>query len=312
MVSVTVIGEVVLDCIVTNGVIEKVPGGCAANEALALVRFGASVDLRARYSIYENGRFLRDFVRQDGIDVTNSIDAEEPALVITITKDETGHPTFNYGELLSCADWQWTAEEISKPLAAECDGILIGSMASVFPPGTDALFEWVQKQKAVGLPVFYDMNARPGSFTVLDQTKVRDSYQRWLELATVIKVSDEDLTWWAPGQDPLEIAQKMSTQGPELVALTQGASGVTVFAHGERLFTIEPPGIQAADTVGAGDTFLGWLAGGLLELPPELRFDPALIYSVTRDAVFAAAYNCTQTGCNPPTQQELAEFSATH
>lgn len=312
MVAITVIGEVVLDCIITDGVMEKVPGGCAANEALALVRFGADVDLRARYSVDENGRFLKDFVVAHGIDVTNSIDAQEPALVITITKDETGHPTFNYGELLSCADWQWTWQEISKPLGHACDGVMIGSMASVFPPGTDSLFNWVQQQKDAGLPVFYDMNARAGSFSVLNENQVRDSYQGWLELATVIKVSDEDLEWWAPGQDPLEVAAKMSTQGPQLVALTQGASGVTVFVHGQRLFTIEPPVVQAADTVGAGDTFFGWLAGGLLELPPELRFDPSLIYSVTRDAVFAAAYNCTQTGCNPPTQQELADFSTAH
>ena len=309
MVSVTVIGEVVLDCVVTDGVVEKVSGGCAANEALALTRFGAKVDLRSRYSVDENGQFLKHFITEHGIRVANSVDAEEPALVITITKDETGHPSYNYGELLACADWQWTATEIAKALPPECDGIVIGSMASVFPPGVDPLYNWVKTQKETGLPIFYDVNARPGSFTVLDEKLVRSAYQRWLELATVVKVSDEDLAWWAPNQDPIDAARHISTQGPELVALTQGANGVTMFAHGQQLFTIEPPVIQAADTVGAGDTFLGWLSGGLLELPPEIRFDPALVYSVTRDAVFAAAYNCTKTGCNPPTQQELADFS---
>jgi len=309
MVSVTVIGEVVLDCVVTDGVVEKVSGGCAANEALALTRFGAKVDLRARYSVDENGQFLKHFITEHGINVANSVDAQEPALVITITKDETGHPTYNYGELLACADWQWTAAEIAKALPLECDGIVIGSMASVFPPGVDPLYNWVKTQKETGLPIFYDVNARPGSFTVLDEQLVRSAYQRWLELATVVKVSDEDLAWLAPNQDPIYAARHVSTQGPELVALTQGPNGVTMFAHGQQLFTIEPPVIQAADTVGAGDTFLGWLSGGLLELPPEIRFDPALVYSVTRDAVFAAAYNCTKTGCNPPTQQELADFS---
>ena len=309
MVSVTVIGEVVLDCVVTDGVVEKVSGGCAANEALALTRFGAKVDLRARYSVDENGQFLKHFITEHGINVANSVDAQEPALVITITKDETGHPTYNYGELLACADWQWTAAEIAKALPLECDGIVIGSMASVFPPGVDPLYNWVKTQKETGLPIFYDVNARPGSFTVLDEQLVRSAYQRWLELATVVKVSDEDLAWLAPNQDPIYAARHVSTQGPELVALTQGPNGVTMFAHGQQLFTIEPPVIQAADTVGAGDTFFGWLSGGLLELPPEIRFDPALVYSVTRDAVFAAAYNCTKTGCNPPTQQELADFS---
>jgi len=310
MVSVTVIGEIVLDCVVTNGVVEKVPGGCAANQALALARFGAQVDLRARYSVDENGRFLKEFISDHGVDVANSIDADEPALVITITKDETGHPTYSYGELLACADWHWTTAEIGKALPRECDGILIGSMASVFPPGFDALIEWVQMQKNAGLPVFYDINARPGSFADLEEVQLRSAYQRWLELATVVKVSDEDLAWWAPNQDSLDAAAHISTEGPELVALTQGASGVTMFAHGERLFMIEPPAVKAADTVGAGDTFFGWLTAGLLELAPELRFDPMLVYSVTRDAVFAAAYNCTKTGCNPPTQEELAEFSA--
>lgn len=310
MVSVTVIGEVVLDCVVTNGLVEKVPGGCAANEALALARFGASVDLRARYSLDENGQFLKRFITEHGINVANSIDAQEPALVITITKDETGHPTYNYGELLNCADWQWTETEIAKALPPECNGILIGSMASVFPPGVDALFNWVKIQKETGLPVFYDINARPGSFADLDEQQVRSAYQRWLELATVVKVSDEDLLWWTPNKDPIDAATQISTQGPELVALTQGASGVTMFARGAQLFTVEPPSIQVSDTVGAGDTFFGWLTAGLLELAPDLRFDPMLVYSVTREAVFAAAYNCSKTGCNPPTQDELAHFRA--
>ena len=310
MVAVTVIGEVVLDCVVNNGEVKKVPGGCAANEALALARFGANVDLRARYSLDENGQFLKSFIIKHGINTGNSINADEPALVITITKDETGHPTYSYGDLLDCADWQWTANEISRPLPSNSDGIVIGSMASVFPPGVDPLFEWVKSQKANGLPVFYDINARPGSFAGLDEQRLRSAYQGWIELATVVKASDEDLAWWAPNQDPIEVARRISTLGPKLVALTQGASGVTMFAHGLQLFTIEPPAIQAADTVGAGDTFFGWLTGGLLELPPELRLDPALVYSVARDAVFAAAYTCTKTGCNPPTQQELADFVA--
>jgi fructokinase len=309
MVSVTVIGEVVLDCFVTDSGLDRVPGGCAANEALALTRFGASVDLRARYSLDENGRYLKKFASDLGIDVSNCIDAAEPALVITITKDHTGHPTYNYAELLACADWQWNKVEIDKPLSAGCDGIIIGSMASVFPPGFAALFDWASQKKAAGVPVLYDLNVRPGSFEALDHAQLRAHYQQWIELADVIKVSDEDLIWWTPSLSAQESASLISTQGSSLVALTQGAQGVTMFSRGEQLFTFEPPPVEVVDTVGAGDTFMGWLAGGLLELPPDLRFDPALVLSVVKDAVYAAALNCGKTGCNPPTQADLVKFS---
>lgn len=310
MVAITILGEVVLDCVMSDGAMQKVPGGCAANQALALARFGAQVDLRARYSVDENGQFLKSFIASQGVSVANSIDATQPALVITITKDETGHPTFNYGELLSCADWHWTADEISLPLPKNCDGIMTGSMASVFPPGAQVLLDWATQKKEQGLPIFYDLNVRSGAFAELDEAKLRLTYSTWIDIATVIKVSDEDLLWWAPGATATQAAKELSLRGPDLVALTQGASGVTIFASGENLFSIAAPKIKVSDTVGAGDTFFGWLAGGLLELPPELRNDRTLLYSVVHDAVFASAYNCTQAGCNPPTAQQLAEFIA--
>ncbi|MBU6347821.1 MAG: hypothetical protein KGQ38_04335 [Actinomycetales bacterium] len=310
MVSVCVVGEVVLDCVVQNEHVSKVPGGCAANQALALSRFGATVDLRARYSTDENGRFLKNFIAGQGVRVENSIDANEPALVITITKDSAGHPTFNYGELLDCADWQWTEQEISKPLLESCDAILTGSMASVFPPGGTVLLEWATAQQHSGKNIFFDLNIRSGAFTDLAESEIRSLYDQWIAIATVIKVSDEDLLWWAPNESAEVVAAKLSTVGPKLVALTQGPAGVTVFANGQKICQVAAPKVTVADTVGAGDTFFAWLTAGLMELPSDLRFDLDLVTSVLHDAVFASAFNCTKTGCNPPTSAELADFVA--
>ena len=309
MVAITVVGEVVLDCVVSAGAINKVPGGCAANQSLALARLGASVELRARYSIDENGRYLKQFIVDQGVDVQNSIAANEPALVITITKDDTGHPTFNYGELVNCADWYWTEAEISRPLPLGTDAILTGSMASVFPPGAEVLLKWAEQQKQSGIVICYDLNIRAGSFFQFEESQLRANYQSWLNLADIVKVSDEDLSWWATGEDPQEVARELSAVGSgKLVALTRGASGAMVFYGGQLLCDVAAPKVQASDTVGAGDTFIAWLVAGLLELPVELRLDPKVIASVTYDAVCAAAYNCTQTGCNPPTEAQLAEF----
>ncbi|NBV89982.1 MAG: hypothetical protein EBR84_01015 [Actinobacteria bacterium] len=309
MVAITVVGEVVLDCVVSNGETEKVSGGCAANQALALARLGAVVQLRARYSTDENGRFLKQFIIDQGVGVQDSIDASEPALVITITKDQTGHPTFNYGELVTCADWYWTESEISRPLPSGTQAILTGSMASVFPPGAEVLLKWAQEQKNSGVTICYDLNIRSGSFFHFDEVQLRANYQGWLNLADIVKVSDEDLSWWAPSTDPIEVARDLSTFGSsKLVALTQGASGASVFYGGELLCQVDAPKIKPGDTVGAGDTFIAWLVAGLLELPTDLRQDREIVQSVTFDAVYAAAYNCTQTGCNPPTDAQLAEF----
>jgi ribokinase len=132
---------------------------------------------------------------------------------------------------------------------------------------------WAQAAKAQGARVI--LNAAPMSPLPAALLKAADVLVvNEGELAALVG----DVAW------PLQAAH---TLGPSHVVVTLGERGGRAF-DGQRL--IEWPGhaVPVLDTTGAGDTFVGALAAGLLA---GLDFEPAL-----RRANVAAALSCTAAG----------------
>ncbi len=62
-------------------------------------------------------------------------------------------------------------------------------------------------------------------------------------------------------EDHFAAAKQLLVAGSRLVCLTRGAKGL-VLAHGDEVFTVEPPPVAAASPIGAGDaTFAGMVWG---------------------------------------------------
>ena len=310
MSTVTVVGEVVLDRIIQDSQQHDVLGGSAANTALALVRAGHHVDLRARFGSDAAGQFLKATAESLGIDVRNSIDAVERATVVEARIDSSGVPSFMF-DLDNTSDWFWTSEELAKPLALDTVAITTGSPASIASPGFTALIDWVHRQKSAGTPFFYDPNIRPSVIAPLQlQTVARDRILEWVKLADVVKASDEDLNWLDPSADASQTAAHLSTLGPELVVLTQGGFGASAFHDGKQLCHVSTPAVEVADTVGAGDTVMAWLISGLSGQDRATWSEQSTIEPVLSRAVQAAAYTCTQVGADPIFRDDLDRFLA--
>ena len=128
--------------------------------------------------------------------------------------------------------------------------------------------------------------------------------------ADLIKVSDEDLAQLYPGQAPEELIQGWLQEHAQLVFLTRGSQGATVFSARHGSWSVASPQVQVADTVGAGDTFqaalIAWLTEQGLDSPQGLgQLTPAQIDSLLRFAVQAAALTCTRTGPDLPYRHQL-------
>ena len=314
MTTVTVVGEVIVDQVYTHDGLAIVGGGSAANMALALARAGVSVSLRARFSQDKNGQFLRNVAIDNGVDVSDSIDAPEPATVVDVTLDAQGIPRYTF-PLDPTADWQWTKEEISKPLPPDTKVVICGSLAAVLDPGARPQLDWVKEIQLANhnaridspkIRVFFDPNARPNALEQLHVVeKSKERIQEWISLADVVKVSQEDIEWLDPSEPPPSVAKAWSKLGPRLVVMTRGADGVAAYQDGEEIVTMPAPTVEVADTVGAGDTFMAWLARGYVEHEGRLFSDVAILKQVLNKAANAAAVNCSRVGCNPPRLVDL-------
>ncbi|MEN9742125.1 MAG: hypothetical protein RIR66_1081 [Actinomycetota bacterium] len=304
MAKITVLGEVVIDRIHSNGQSKDIAGGSAANCALALSKIGEEVFFRARYSTDTAGDFLHATATSNGLNVSQSIRAKEPATIVDVFLNPSGSPTYEF-HMNGTADWAWKPSELEQFPISDSDALVFGSLAAVLQPAHDALIPWITTAKGSGTLIAYDPNARPSAVTPSDADQVRQRILKIVSISNIVKVSDEDLEWINPGVDPSKQASLWSTQGPEIVVLTKGAHGAAAFRNG--LCIANVPGVKTnvVDTVGAGDTLMAWLISGLLSFDSDLRFNAGSVESVVHRAVKAAAITCSRAGCQPPSLAEL-------
>jgi fructokinase len=141
---------------------------------------------------------------------------------------------------------------------------------------------------------------------IADPAAYRARLARVLALADVVKVSEEDLAWLAPGVPARDAAQALLGQGPAAVLLTLGGDGaLALTARGE--MAVAAPPVDVVDTIGAGDAFSGgWLAWwSERALGPDALSDADAVADATRFACLVAARTCERAGASPPRRDEL-------
>jgi fructokinase len=152
-----------------------------------------------------------------------------------------------------------------------------------------------------------DPNVRPS--LIKDRDGFIARIRRMAGNADIVKMSDEDAQWMAPGIEVETTARSFLDQGAKVVIITRGSKGATGFTATAAVDTA-PIAVKVADTVGAGDTFtagvltalyrLGRLTKPALAALAESDLDRALAF-----ASRAAAITVSRPGADPPWAHEM-------
>lgn len=303
--DVLVVGEALTDIVtMPDGSCAEHPGGSPANVALGLARLGRAVDLLTRIGQDERGEAIRRHLESSQVRLTDASATRERTSTAAATVDDSGVASYEF-------DIDWRVE--AAPELSQYQALHTGSIAAVLKPGADDVLDLVRRAHG-SLTVTYDPNARPRLMPPPEQT--RPGMEAYVALADVVKVSDEDLAWLAPGNDPIDVARGWRSLGPAVVVVTFGGRGAAaVYSSG--IVEVAAPSITVVDTVGAGDSFMAglidYLAGARL-LGGQSR---NALQQITTDSVAAmlthaaqiAAITCSRAGANPPTRAELSASS---
>ena len=282
------------------------PGGSPFNVAIALARQGGQVAYLTPVSTDDRGDLLADRLESTGVVLASPRRDEPTTLAIVTLKD--GIPSYEFRRD-GTAERQVTEDSLQKALPAGTKAFHIGSLSLIADPDASVWEAAVQTAHKAGLFVSIDPNVRAS--LIEDPTAYRARLERLFKVADLIKLSDEDLEWLYPDLDQdAAFDALVDASSAALVVLTKGPDGAKGATAHYRV-SIEAPTVHGfKDSIGAGDTFMGTLlatlaAGDDLDGARVANFDEAAIRSLLRRAAQAAALNCAQEGCNPPSKSEL-------
>ncbi|WNM27986.1 carbohydrate kinase [Demequina capsici] len=297
-----VIGEALIDAVHrADGSVQRHPGGSPANVAIGLARLGRDAELLTWLGKDDDGALVVDHLEGSGVALCEGSQDAPATSVATATLDASGAAAYDFA-----LEWALSADAVTRP---EPLVVHTGSIAAVLQPGADAVLTLMASSRETST-VTYDPNARPSLMG--EPATARAAVERAVRLADVVKVSDEDIEWLAPGEGVDRVAQAWLALGPAIVVVTRGGEGATAWTPEGRV-DVRAPKVTVADTVGAGDSFMGGLIDGLwgagvLGAPQRqaLRsLDLDTVSAVLERCARIAAITVSRAGANPPTLAEL-------
>ncbi len=283
---------------------QPVAGGSPFNCAIAAARLGADVAFLGAVSQDFFGDQIISRLTENRVRREMVTRVENPTTLAFVQKTADGAARYAFYTNGS-ADRSLTGEMVPQSLP---DGALlqIGSISLIPDPESSALLRLAERECDAHL-VALDPNIRTS--LIANQDDYRRRLQRALASAAVLKSSDEDLHWIFPGADVTEAASRAMDAGVNLVVVTRGAQGSSVFTPAGRHDAPAAP-TTVSDTIGAGDSFLAallvWLDEHEMRRRDDLlRISEEEILDMQAFASRVAAVTCSRVGADPPRRSEL-------
>jgi len=313
-IDVVSLGELLIDFVPTvSGVtlieapaFKKAPGGAPANVAAGLAKLGVSCAFLGKVGEDAFGHFLKETLDDVGVDTSGLVfsqDARTALAFVSLRAD--GEREFMFYRNPS-ADMLYTPDEVDFDLIRSAKIFHFGSISLISEPSRSATLAAVEAARAAGCLVSYDPNLRLALWP--DRAAALEGMLSVWELADLIKVSDEELTFLT-GLDDLDAAvEQLWHDRLQLMVVTLGKQGCRYYTPA---FMGETPGfeVDSVDTTGAGDGFVAGLLSGLLA-HPENWHEQNVLQGICRFANAVGAITTTERGAIPalPTAEKVQQF----
>lgn len=273
----------------------SVCGGGPWNVACAMARMGQLSAFGGAISQDLFGQALWQASADAGLDLRFIQQLPKPPLLAMV--HELDPPKYFFIGTDS-ADLHFRAEGLPGGWAKAVRWAHFGSLSLVRQPLAARLVALAEQLASEGVRISYDPNFRaPPMDSNYDET-----LERMCKLATLVKVSDEDLCGlFRAKRYHVGLAQIADWNPDCWLMLTRGSQGATLF-RGTQEVSALPPKIKVADTVGAGDCSLAGLLDSLMSRPD------ASLEQHLRRAMAAGAAACEKSGFAPPAPYRVNEL----
>jgi 5-dehydro-2-deoxygluconokinase len=315
--SVDLYGEQVGGRLEDMGSFAKYVGGSPTNTAVGAARLGLRAALITRVGADHFGRFLREELAREGVDV--SAVAEDPtrltALAILGIRDQDHFPLLFYRE--NCADMALSVADIDPAFIATAQAVVLSGTHLSTPQVFAASLKAAEAARAAGRRVAFDIDYRPvlwglaprdlGEQRFVADAAVTARLRQVAGLCDLIVGTEEEFQILGGAAGTIAALQAVRRETAALLVCKRGAEGCVAFAGevgADYAGGVAVAGydIEVFNVLGAGDAFMaGFLRGWLRREPVATCCDWANA---------CGAIVVSRHGCAPAmaTWSELAAF----
>lgn len=228
-------------------------GGAPANVAIAISKLGGNVRFIGKIGDDPFGQYIESVFAQHAVEAALLLTKEAKTGVTFISLREDGERDFVFCNEPS-ADLLLSRTELREEWLADAAFCHFGSRSLMRDGCRMATLYTARRVRETGGVVSFDPNIRLPLWNSAEAA--RHIVSDHLQLADIVKVSDEELDFLLPGVDVLHAARTIFDKGVKVVVITLGEAGCRVMT---RHHDLKVPGltVSSVDTTGAGDGFVG-------------------------------------------------------
>jgi 5-dehydro-2-deoxygluconokinase len=263
----------------------KYLGGSPANTSIGAARLGLVPAMLTRVGDEHNGRFVRETLAAEGVDVGHVITDPRrlTALAILGIRDRDTFPLLFYRD--NCADMGLAVEDIDAAFIASAAALCVSGTHLSQPSTYDACRLAMREARRAGTRVALDIDYRPVLWGLtspgLGEQRFVESGEVSAHLQTVIPECDlvvgteEEIHIAGGSTDTLAALRAIRALTPGTIVVKRGPMGCVVFPDaipGDLEQGHKGPGfpVDVFNILGAGDAFMaGFLRGWIRDEPLE-------------------------------------------
>ena len=260
MVDVVALGELLIDFTPAgkseagNVLFERNPGGAPANVLTALTKLGGKGAFIGKVGNDQFGHYLKSVldenrIESNGLSFSNEVNT---TLAFVHLKDD-GDRSFSFYRKPG-ADIMLEEKDLDFSIIDGAKVFHFGSLSLTNEPSKSATLKAVKYAKEKGLIISYDPNYRAPLWE--NDIVAKQGMELGLEYADILKVSESELEFLTGEKDLEQGSIKLYNMGIKLIIVTLGPEGC-YYRYKKGTGKLSAYEINAIDTTGSGDAFLG-------------------------------------------------------
>lgn len=292
-----------------NPLLEANPGGAPCNVLSMLQKLGDKTAFIGKVGNDGFGHLLTKAVQEQGIDTTGLVyDNDVHTTLALVLKKENGDRDFAFYRNPG-ADMNLKEEEVNESLIASSSIFHFGTLSLTDESVKMATQKAVKAAKENGLTITFDPNLREPLWRSLEEAHEQVAWG--LQQADVVKISDNEITWFTGMDNYDEGITFLQKEYPnlKLICLSMGGDGSKAVYRD--IHVSYPAFLQEAtiETTGAGDTFCACMIHTVLENGID-HLDEEKLKEMLKFANAAASLVTTKKGALRvmPTKEEVETF----